>query len=248
MEGFDVPVNSLTWIHQGAHSFLGKRDNHYQQDDTMDSTVTKRRRWEDFPVSPGIVTVDSPLHKNPSANFETPLESRTCHTQQQRMSMQPLSPTQSSTTISTDEQTQIKDQLHRCFVCEKTYDPRNPSATRAGVDSHPMSTEQTTWDRTIMPPNALLQYFTPVQSAAVNRPFVASPSLRGPSPFVTACSFCERNNCCPDCWRLCDCCQHVFCRFCSTLCLSVGKVERTLCLECCHVQTQQKEDDPMQCG
>lgn len=101
-----------------------------------------------------------------------------------------------------------------CHICRKQFPlPSIPSVSQ------------------VMPANALLNYFTPLNKKGTPNGDIAmtlsdSHSIqRGLSP--ACCSCCDRPSC-PECRRDCDVCQKSFCSFCSI----DGDASSCLCLDC----------------
>ena len=103
-----------------------------------------------------------------------------------------------------------------CHICRKRFPlPSIPSVSQ------------------VMPANALLNYFTPLNKKGNPNGDVAMTlsdshsTQRDLSP--ACCSCCDRPSC-PDCQRDCDVCQKSFCSFCSI----DGEGSSCLCLDCNH--------------
>jgi hypothetical protein len=127
-----------------------------------------------------------------------------------------------------------------CFICQKAPNPRTP-LPQASIRRRAPAT---------MPPNALLAYLTPLQSASSSsgRGRTRSPSLTFATPASntattpthpdqTPCTFCERAVC-SDCLGQCQDCQQVYCSLCRTTdynSCNTSRLERTLCLDCAAV-------------
>ena len=119
-----------------------------------------------------------------------------------------------------------------CCVCEEEFDPNSATMSRGNnmMDSPD-----------VMPANALLAYFTPVQKAQRDnsRGKARSTHSTPRSPHKTensssrsfTCTFCERMAC-SKCLVNCDGCQKSFCKFCVNKDYS-EVYERTLCGDCC---------------
>jgi hypothetical protein len=126
--------------------------------------------------------------------------------------------------------------LITCIVCLTTYAP-------CQVEEEP----------SVMPANALLNYFSCKHKASMSQTTTAT---RTKSKFASTstknnnslCTFCERSAC-PDCVRQCEECQQPFCSFCLTQEYhGTSSSSRTVCLDCCRrdpdpVQLQQDEND-----
>lgn len=123
-----------------------------------------------------------------------------------------------------------------CVVCQTAYTPCH-------VEEKP----------SVMPANALLNYFSCKKKASP--PKAAAATTATPTPVQVksrstttnnnnhcTCTFCERSAC-PDCVHQCEECQQPFCSFCCSTQEYHGtsSYTRTVCLDCCR-----RDPDPVQ--
>jgi len=125
-----------------------------------------------------------------------------------------------------------------CFICE-----RELTVTTTLVQQLPNFSACA-----IMPENALLHYFKPINDrkpAAKSTHAIpsADAACDEQSRGGCRCSFCERHTCI-DCISDCEECGDSFCSFCRTVDYN-GNGDRTLCLDC-YSMRRQAVDDAMQ--
>ena len=125
-----------------------------------------------------------------------------------------------------------------CFVCSRSF-------TQDDDPIRPVSCSPKT---VIMPENAILAYFAPVEGE--NRTAQNGDNARIQQhrrqeqvvqPAAALCYFCERSAC-VECMALCEACQQWYCSFCTTTDYR-STTFRTVCLDCNQQTAEQQRDN-----
>jgi hypothetical protein len=189
------------------------------------------------PLSPGIVSIASINTNHAATPKSNPF---TLSPKKHPQTKPPVVEWWKQKPQNRSKQNDPKLSLTCCFICQKLPNPKTP-LPQASIQRRAPAT---------MPPNALLAYLTPLQSASSSsgRGRTRSPSLTTATatsntattqhhPDQTPCTFCERAVC-SDCLGQCQDCQQVYCSLCRTTdynSCNTSRLERTLCLDCAAV-------------
>jgi hypothetical protein len=192
---------------------ISQEEGDYLEDMLISSPCTKRARYcpetASAPPSPGVVSL-APVKTD-----------NTNHTISPREWWKEPAPQHQVSSATSPEPSSSSSNLI-CVVCQTTYAP-------CQVEEEP----------SVMPANALLNYFSCKKKASLK---AAATPTKSTSTTDSHCTFCERSAC-PDCVRQCEECHQPFCSFCLTQEYHGTSYSRTVCLDCCRRDPVQQDDN-----